>query len=205
VKSTKLGELEDFKLLHQYTSGDLEAFQVLFHRYKKPLYNFILHQIGDAAVAEDLLQEAFLRVIQRATDFRGDSKFTTWLYTITRNLCVDHLRKKSIRQHASLDAPSSVKLEKGLPLIDRVANQHPGAEREVTAKRLQEQISEAVDNLPEEQREVFLMRQVQQLQFQEIATVVGVSENTVKSRMRYALERLREALSAYEDYTRQLG
>jgi RNA polymerase sigma-70 factor (ECF subfamily) len=169
------------------------------------LYNFILRTIGSPDVAEDLLQEVFLRVVKRSDDFRGESKFTTWLYTIARNLCVDHLRKASLRKHASLDASANPSEPQGRALSALIRSDEPGADRQAVSGQLQEQITRAVEQLPEEQREVFLMRQFQQLPFRDIAAVVGVSENTVKSRMRYALERLREALSDYEGYTRALG
>ena len=94
--------------------------------------------------------------------------------------------------------------EGGRSLLDKVEGKALSADRGTLSKELATRIAEAVEELPDEQREVFLMREVQNLPFKEIADIVGVPENTVKSRMRYALERLQEALSEYEDYARSL-
>ena len=98
--------MQDTDLLRQYVAGDPEAFLVLFHRYRKPVYSFIVRTVQDRNTAEDLLQDVFMRVIQRAEDFRGESKFTTWLYTIARNLCIDQLRKTNLRRNVSLNGTS---------------------------------------------------------------------------------------------------
>src|SRR5690606_20163450 len=131
--------------------------------------------------------------------------FTTWLYTIARNQCIDHSRKMKFRRHASLDAPAKGRDgDVGASLLERVSSGGPALDRESIGKELQAAIAAAVEELPEEQREVFLMRQLDNLAFKEIAAVVGTSENTVKSRMRYALERLQGALAEYEDYLEHL-
>lgn len=193
-----LEQHDDSDLLRAYSGGDVSAFEVLLARHRRPLFNFLLRSVREPARAEDLLQDVFLRIIQNAADFQGQAKFTTWMYTIARNLCVDHARKMSHRRHASLDA--SPPGEDNSPLIARLANQDPSPDRTAAAPQLREQIARAVEALPEEQREVFLMRQLHGLGFAEIASVVGVSENTVKSRMRYALERLQDSLAQFEDY-----
>lgn len=201
---TELGSLEDEELLARFNDGDAAAFEVLLERYRRPVYNFILRSVRQRDRAEELLQEVFLRVVQRSTDFKGQSKLSTWMYTIARNLCIDHSRKMQFRRHRSLDAPTRGKEEDGPSLMSRVEGKELGADREAISHELRERIAYAVDELPEEQREVFLMRQVSHLPFQEIADIVGVPVNTVKSRMRYALERLQEALAEFEDYAHQL-
>lgn len=180
-----------------YNGGDIGAFEVLLARHRRPLFNFLLRSVRDPDRAEDLLQEVFLRIIQNASEFQGQSKFTTWVYTIARNLCVDHARKMVHRRHASLDATPPG--QEGGALLERIPNVDPSTDRSAASPKLRQEIALAVEALPEEQREVFLMRQLQGLGFAEIATIVGVSENTVKSRMRYALERLQDALAHYED------
>jgi RNA polymerase sigma-70 factor (ECF subfamily) len=197
--------MQDTDLLRRYVAGDPEAFLVLFHRYRKPVYNFIVRTVQDRNTAEDLLQDVFMRIIQRAEDFRGESKFTTWLYTIARNLCIDHIRKTNLRRNVSLNGQSrSIENGQKRKALIQVVDRTPGVDRHTNSKRLREVIADAVGTLPEEQREVFLMRQVQNMPFQEIANVVGVSENTIKSRMRYALEHLREILIDYETDARSL-
>ncbi|MBC7172001.1 MAG: RNA polymerase sigma factor [Polyangiaceae bacterium] len=198
-------EIPDEILLERFNEGHVDAFEELLARYRRPVFNFVLRSVRDVGRAEEILQEVFLRVVQRSGEFRGHSKFSTWLYTIARNQCIDHGRKMAFRRHASLDAPSHASEgDQGPTLLDRVASQGPGSDREAIGRQLKEAIERAIEELPEEQREVFLMRQVQNLAFKDIATVVGTSENTVKSRMRYALERLQGALAEYEDYLEQL-
>lgn len=197
-------DLPDEALLRQFGTGEAEAFEALLNRYERPLFNFILRQVGERTRAEELLQDAFLRVIERASDFKGESKFSTWLYTIARNLCIDESRKMVFRRHRSLDAPGPGQDGDSPSLLDRTAGSAAGADRATIARELRPLIAAAVEALPEEQREVFLMRELQDMPFKEIAIVVGVPENTVKSRMRYALERLQAALAEYADYVREL-
>jgi RNA polymerase sigma-70 factor (ECF subfamily) len=194
----------DEELVRRFNSGEAAAFDVLLRRYQRPLFNFILRSVRDRDRAEELLQDVFLKVIQRSSEFQGNSKFSTWLYTIARNLCIDTSRKMVFRRHRSLDAPLKSDEAEGASLLDRVAGDAPAADRAVIGQDLQQKIAAAVDELPEEQREVFLMRELQNMAFKDIADVVGVPENTVKSRMRYALERLQRALAEYEDYAREL-
>ncbi len=203
---TALTTASDAELLDRFNQGDAAAFEVLVSRYQRPIYNFIFRSVRHKDHAQELLQDVFLRVVQRSKDFKGQSKFSTWLYTIARNLCIDHSRKMSFRRHKSLDAPmrGSKSGDMGPSLLDRTSGKELPADREAIASRVTEKVGEAVEALPEEQKEVFLMRQLQGLPFKEIAAIVGVPENTVKSRMRYALERLQEALAEYEDYARNL-
>jgi RNA polymerase sigma-70 factor (ECF subfamily) len=197
--------VSDEELLRRFTQGDDAAFEVLVRRFERPLYNFILRSTRDPEQAAELLQEVFLRVVQRSGDFQGQSKVGTWLYTIARNLCIDTSRKMAFRRHRSLDAPTGGEDGDAPALLDRIPNPGAGSDRNVIAQDLAVRIQAAVEALPDEQREVFLMREVQSMPFKDIAEVLGVPENTVKSRMRYALERLQRALVEYEDYVRELG
>ncbi len=193
----------DEALMTRFQSGDQTAFVLLVKRHKGPLYNFALRQLREPRVAEDVVQDAFVRVVQNAQDFKHEARFTTWLYTIVRNLCIDQMRRRAHRRHASLDEARSDETE-GPTLGERTADATANVEREATGGELKVRIQHAVDELPEDQREVFLMREVANLPFKEIAEITGVAENTIKSRMRYALERLQEALREYEDYAKAL-
>lgn len=195
----------DEELLRRFNEGDAEAFEQLVRRFERPLYNFILRSVRRRDRADELLQDVFMKVVQRSGDFKGNSKLSTWLYTIARNLCIDHSRKMVFRRHKSLDAPGRGAESDDIPLLERTATRERPADRTAIANDIRERIAVAVEELPEEQREVFLMRHVQGMPFKEIAEVVGVPENTVKSRMRYALERLQRALAEYRDYVRELG
>lgn len=175
-------------------------------RYRTPLFNFIARSVRNQATAEEILQDAWLRILQGAADFQRASKFSTWAYTVARNLCIDQARRAVHRRHPSLDAPSGRERdEEGPSLGERVADGGRAVDRQAIGNELQLQLAAAIEALPDDQREVFLLREYSNLPFKEIAEVVGAPENTVKSRMRYALERLQEALAEYEDYARALG
>ena len=199
-------EASDEMLMVRYQRGDREAFAELVRRYKTPIYNFSIRQLRQPNAAEDVTQDVFLRVVQKAAEFKHEARFSTWLYTIARNLCIDQLRKLGHRRHASLDQPATRDGEDSRPLVESVMDPHPrsNVERSTIATEVSLRIVAAVESLPEEQREVFLLREVANLPFKEIAVVTGVGENTVKSRMRYALDRLQEALSEFEEYARAL-
>lgn len=189
-------------LMLRFRDGDVRAFEVLLQRHRRPVYEFILRFVGphNTAQAEDLTQETFLRVVKQAKSYETRAKFTTWLYTMARNLCIDASRRLKHRRAQSLDAPD----EEGHTLLERTAGKEPAVDRRVIGQQLQVRLHEAIAALPEDQREVFLMREAADLSFKEIADVVGISENTVKSRMRYALEKLRASLEEYEDMARAL-
>jgi RNA polymerase sigma-70 factor (ECF subfamily) len=197
----------DEALMVRLQSGDRTVFAVLVRRHQTPLYNFALRHLRNQAAAQDIVQDAFLRVIQSAGEFKHSARFSTWLYTITRNLCIDQLRRQALRRHPSLDEPGKGgdgSEGDGPTLGERTVDPRADVERTAVAVELQERVVSAVEELPEDQREVFLLREVSNLPFKEIADIVGVPENTVKSRMRYALERLQAALSEFEEYARAL-
>jgi RNA polymerase sigma-70 factor (ECF subfamily) len=189
----------DEVLMAAYRAGDVRAFERLLARHEKPVWNFLRRFVHDASAAEDLLQEVFLRVVKGAEQWQGTAKFSTWLYTIARNLTVDQSRRALHRQAASLDGDGRADEDASETLHDRIASNVPGAEDRVVDQQIARRIDAAVSALPDDQREVFLMREVMDLPFAEIAAVVGASEPTVKSRMRYALEKLRGALMDYQE------
>lgn len=196
------GETSDEMLMVRYQRGDRDAFAELLRRYETQIFNFSLRYLRSADLAEDVTQDTFLRIVQRAAEFKHESRFSTWLYAIARNLCLDELRKQKHRKHPSLDQndPSGRSLE------EKVPDSKPGtsAERSAVSHEIRAQVVLAVEDLPEDQREVFLLRHVGDVSFKDIATITGVGENTVKSRMRYALERLQKSLCDFEEYARAL-
>lgn len=183
-----------------FQEGDEKAFAVLVERHETRLWNFLRRYVGDAATAEDLLQDVFMRVLTHAEDWTPEAKVSTWMFTIARNLCTDHARRAVHRKAASLDgSPSARKDDSGPILLERLAGVDPGGEHRAEMGQMVARLDEALAQLPAEQREVFLMREVMDLSFAEIAQTVGATLPTVKSRMRYALERLRVALAAFHD------
>lgn len=176
-----------------FKTGDAKAFSTLVSRHRGPVYNFIFRYVGHRQRAEDVLQETWLKVVRGSGQWQPTAKFTTWVYTIARNLCVDSARKESFRQADSLDAP--VGGDEGRTRGELVTDEAgQGPDRAAHNVRLRPLIERALSALPDEQREVFLLREYQGIGFKEIAEVTGVNENTVKSRMRYALEGLRKRL-----------
>jgi RNA polymerase sigma-70 factor (ECF subfamily) len=192
-----VSEISDEELLLAYRKGDRMAFRTLFQRYRGPAFNFLLRRVRNRERAEELYQDVWAKVIERCDEFRGDSKFSTWLYTIARNRVIDHSRRMKFRSHRSLDAP---RRDSGSPLVEQVSNPGPSTEELAEGKTLKERIAQAVEELPQDQQEVFLLRQLQGLKFNEIAEVVDVPVNTVKSRMRYALERLQHQLGDLREH-----
>jgi RNA polymerase sigma-70 factor (ECF subfamily) len=194
-------------LLERYRAGDSRAFEQVIRRHQIGVYNFILRSVKVPAVAQELLQDTWIRVLVGLKDFQRSSKFSTWLYTVARNLCIDQARKAVLRRHPSLDQhhKNGASSDDGPSLGDTIADKGLLADRGAINQQLQQRLMEAIDALPDDQREVFLLREHTGLAFKEIADIVSAPENTVKSRMRYALERLQSALAEYEDYAKASG
>jgi RNA polymerase sigma-70 factor (ECF subfamily) len=192
----------DEALMIRFQRGDRGAFASLVRKHQGSLFNFALRQLRSAGSgpAEDVVQEVFIRVVQNASDFNHEARFTTWVYTIARNLCIDLLRKQALRNHPSLDDARG----DGATLGEQTADPQASVERGASTAEIRERLMKALAELPDEQREVFLLREVSSLPFKEIADITGAPENTVKSRMRYALERLQVMLRDYEEYARAL-
>jgi len=197
-----LEELPDQKLMLRYADhGDVDAFEVLVSRHEQPVLNFILKRCGQRQVAEDLLQETFERVVRSADTYEPKAKFTTWLYTIARNLCIDRARKQDGSTEVSIDQPVGDDPD-GETFVDRMADEEASsASVEHDRRTFREKLEQALDELPEKQREVFVLREFSGLKYREVADVVDAAVPTVKSRMRYALETLRGHLSEYRDHS----
>ncbi|NOK06302.1 RNA polymerase sigma factor [Myxococcus xanthus] len=189
-------ETSDERLMLAFQAGDARAFETLVRKHRTPVFNFILRFTGHRARAEDVLQETWLKVVRSAGDYTPKAKFTTWLYTIARNLCVDSARKESYRQASSLEAPApGAERDESRPLGEGLPDAGASPERGAYNARLRPLLERALATLPDEQREVFTLREYSGIPFKDIAEVTGVSENTVKSRMRYALDGLRRRLA----------
>src|SRR5688500_5126091 len=140
----------DEVLMVAYQKGDVRSFEILLTRHRKPVFNFILRFVGSRETAEDLLQETFLRVIKGAEAYQRQAKFTTWLYTIARNLCVDQSRRRKHRKHASLDAPMDGSADSGT-LMDVIPGNEMASDRKSVNKQLYDQMQRAIAALSDEQ------------------------------------------------------
>ena len=176
-----------------YQKGDERAFEVLYWRHNRGIFNFISHFIGESGnQAEELLQDVFLKVVKASKRYEPSAKFTTWLYQIARNGCIDHFRKMKHRKTTSLAQP--IDSEEEMVLESTIAGTHPSPEKAARISEVSLVLEEAIAALPEDQKEVFLMREDLNLSFAEISELIGCPVNTAKSRMRYALEHLRKTL-----------
>jgi RNA polymerase sigma-70 factor, ECF subfamily len=185
----------DEELMAAYKAGEPAAFRVLVERHHGPVYRFCLRALRSPEAAADAAQEVFLRVVRNCAGWEPKAKFTTWVYTIARNHCIDEARKGRFRKTESLNETVGADGQ-GEEKIERVASPVPQSDQIAHGTRLRKAIDAALATLPEEQREVFLLREVSGLAFKEIAEATGVGENTVKSRMRYALAGLKKILGA---------
>jgi RNA polymerase sigma-70 factor (ECF subfamily) len=177
----------DERLMLRFRKGDVRAFEVLVRRHRTPVFSFLLRLTGDRGRAEDLCQETFLRLVRAAAGWEERARLRTFLFAIARNLAVDESRRAALRRAEVLGGDAEAG---GEPSPD------PAPDRAAEAALLRPKLEAALAALPAEQREVFLLREHAGLRFAEIAEVTGVPENTVKSRMRYALEALRARLEA---------
>ena len=171
----------------RYGRGDLTAFKVLYARHRGPLFRYLLRQCQDRSVAEELFQDVWLRLIYARDRYEPRSKFTAYLYRIAHNRVVDHFRRASVRRdqnHASHAAA-----------LDTLAADPAGdpAHRAQLAEQTMRLLA-ALDGLPPEQRETLLLREEAGMSLDEIAEITGVSIEAAKSRLRYAVSRLRRAL-----------
>ena len=187
-------------LMGAFRDGDVRAFELLVLRHRRGLYNFVLRSVHNRGRAEELLQDVFVRVVRSKNRYQRTAKFTTWIYTIARNLCVDESRRQRFRRTVPLEGKRRGKDgDEGPSPLDSREAENVATDEAADAPTLRRRLEAAVDRLPDEQREVFLMRQVAGLSFKEIGETVGAPENTVKSRMRYALDKLRDELADLRD------
>jgi RNA polymerase sigma-70 factor (ECF subfamily) len=188
-----LEEPSDDELMQAYAAGDPKAFEGLFARHQRSLHTFFLHQTGDRAVAEDLFQEVFLRLIRRVREYRPNGNFRAWLWTIAHHALTDQRRRAAVRDAGG--EPAMTELDSEPTTEGRLAAPAATAPlARVHARELRAHIEAALQRLPEAQREVFLLRERAGLELARIAEVTGANVSTVKSRLRYALEALRRQL-----------
>ncbi len=173
---------KDGELMLAYAKGDSSAFETLYRKHKDALYRFFLRQSGNQALAEELYQDVWLRVINSRESYEQKAKFTTWLYRIAHNILVDHYRKPPSEKDDDYDAES---------IPDNAAND---PEVILSGQEKIQRFRTQLENLPKEQLEVFLLKQETGLSMEEIALTIRESKETVKSRLRYAVKKLKQSL-----------
>jgi len=184
-----LSERSDEELVVAYQRGDPQAFETLLGRHERGIFNFCLRMLGSPMEAEEVTQESFLRFIGAASRYRPESAFRNYLYRIARNLCLDLLRKRARRGLQPAEAAGHD------GTLESVPNGNPGPDELAHDRRTRQTLQRALRALPVEQREVFLLKEVRDLKLEDVAAVTGANINTVKSRLRYALQGLRAQLA----------
>jgi RNA polymerase sigma-70 factor (ECF subfamily) len=164
-------ERNDEDLMAAYKAGEVAAYRILVERHHAPVYRFCLRALRSPEAAADATQEVFLRVVKNAPSWERKAKFTTWLYTMARNWCIDEARKARFRRTESLNEPAvkGGEGESGEERLDRVATELPQPDRVADNVKLRAVLDAAIADLPDEQREVFLLREQGGLQFKDIA------------------------------------
>jgi RNA polymerase sigma-70 factor (ECF subfamily) len=179
---------EDGELIAQYRNGSAAAFDLLVDRYQSKVYTTIFLIVKDQEIAEDLLQDVFVKVINtlNSDKYNEEGKFQPWLMRIAHNLAIDHFRKAK--------RYPTIILEDGSNLLNSMKFAEDSIEDIRVKEETLEMVKKLIDELPEAQREVLIMRHYLDMSFQEIADQTGVSINTALGRMRYALIHLRKKM-----------
>lgn len=182
----------DEALMESYRDGDAGAFDVLYRRHKGGVYRYLLRQCRDAAVAEELFQDIWMNLIRARDTYEVTAKFTTWLYRLAHNRLIDHYRRNAHGAMVSFDDESGPQIDE--TEAPRDADPAQGLEAREAARH----VLTLLEALPEAQREAFVMQQEGGMSIEEIATATGVTRETAKSRLRYAMTRLRQGLGAWQ-------
>jgi RNA polymerase sigma-70 factor (ECF subfamily) len=186
----------DVQLMLDVKSGDEASFELLLHRYRSPLVNFLYRMVRNREQAEDLAQEVFIRVYRARAEYVPSAKFTTWLFRIATNLALNSLRDNRYQKlEDSIDAPARIDSEDGDDRPLDVAEQHPNIEQHLVEEARVKMIRRAIDKLPEKQRAAVLLHKYEELDYAEIAKILSCSESALKSLLFRAYEALRVELA----------
>ncbi len=181
--------LSDKELIGQYLAGEESALECLISRHKDKVFTSILFIVKDHALAEDVFQDTFIKVIDtlRSGKYKEEGKFLPWVTRIGYNLCIDHFRR--------LKRAPTVTTSEGFDLFNLLDFADGNAEEDVIMDQTRTRVRHLIDHLPEEQREVVILRHYSELSFKEIAEMTNVSINTALGRMRYALINMRKLIA----------
>jgi RNA polymerase sigma-70 factor (ECF subfamily) len=185
----------DAALMLRVSQGDTAAFTELVEKYKQPVMNLAYRTLRDATEAEDLAQNVFVQVFKSAARYKSTAKFSTWLFTIARNLCLNEIRRRSRHPAESLDAPHPEQEDQPLHQFEDKKTFSPP--ESMLQGELAENIERALADLPENQRSAILLCRQDELSYQEIAEVLGCSVSATKSLIHRGRETLKERLKLY--------
>lgn len=194
----------DLELMRRFQAGDVDAFTELYEAHLRGLLNFFFRLCWDRSLAEDFAQEVLLRIYKSASKWEPNAKFTTYLYRIARNYWIDHCRLLSTqKENVSLDAKFGSSEDSG-SLIDRLPDDIRPPEHDLDRRELYSAIMKALEQLPDEQRMVFVLSEIEELKYNEIAAIMEIPLGTVKSRMHTAIGKLQELLGDYKPIQAEL-
>ena len=197
MQQTDWSGLGDAELIAFIKAGKLGAFTALVDRHQRSLINFFYHLGWDRQVAEDCAQEVFLRLHKHLATYEPEAKFTTFLYRVARNLWIDRLRSAAVHgKVVSLEATGGPGEER--TLRERVSSGGPSPVDILSRRETEESLKRAIDLLPEEQKAVLVLSEMQGLKYQDIAAILEIPIGTVKSRMHTAMEKLKEMMAGEE-------
>jgi len=185
-----LTQEEEQRIISQVLSGDTDAFELLVLDQSKIVYNLALRMVGNEEDAADISQEAFLKAYTNLSSFRGDCKFSSWLYKLTTNLCLDFIRKRNRHQ----TVPLVYEDDEGDEVYMEIPDETFSPETEVERRELQDQVRDGLAELPPIHREVLLLRELGGMSYEEIGDQLQLEEGTVKSRIFRARKKLCEII-----------
>ncbi len=185
----------DAQLMLKFKDGDIKSFEKLMEKYQKLVINTAYRLIGDKTEAEDIAQEVFLNIYSHSWRYKPQAKFSTWLFKITRNICLNRLRGK--RRHPTVSLDSPIKTEKGEIARDIPDKPQVVADAILEKKEIQALIKDAIDSLPLKQRMAVILAKYDNLPYQEIARIMGCSVIAIKLRLHRAKAALKERLTPY--------
>lgn len=188
-KVRAMGSEDDAELMARYAQGDMRAFELLYSRHRSALYRYLGRHARDPDVTNDLFQEVWSKVITNRSRYEPRAKFRTFLFRIAHNCFIDHYRRQSSRPKQEF--PDGEDWQDALP-----APAHDSPDTRAEHAELMARYRKTLSALPPEQRDVFLLYEESGLSLDEIGAITGVGMETAKSRLRYALSKLRAALSA---------
>jgi RNA polymerase sigma-70 factor, ECF subfamily len=196
-KTPAAAHTTDEVLMERLAQGSHEAFDTLLARYETAVITFCYAFMRNREAAEDIAQETFLRVFRNAKRYQPVAKFTTWLYRIAANLCINELKKGKLRHAISLDDAAGPDPD-GTKIIERIASEESSPLSEAESHEAQGLIGKAIDHLPEDQRTTLVMVEYHHMAYQDIAEILEVSVSAIKMRVKRARETLRETLKVLQ-------